>query len=384
MAIRNDFSIDWNQSPRIIIIASPSIECTMQDLLDTLRYMEAETSAMDNKPIVDASGKEVLDETTKVGITVTLQNAIIGFEARPGPDWVVCSFVGGNLVSVNTAGQTIQSIHPTAYVTIKAQSSSSATLQEQDALQYASYGGVVSVDRDSPYSGTAYPVGNMEYPVNNIQDAVSIGGLKGFDNLYIRGNYDLGAGDNITRFTLVGQNPTNSYITIAAEAIVLDCTIFNAKISGILDGGATLKTCLINGLSYVNGYLVECAFTEEPIVLGGGAQANMLSCYSIVAGSATPTIDFGGSGQSLVVRGYSGGFKAINKTGLDPVSVDFESGHFFGDATCTNGVINVRGSYKLTDNVTPPCVINVEGRTAMHDDIPTPEENAQATWDYVI
>ena len=117
MAIRSDFSIDWEQSPRVIIVDAPSTECTMQDLLDTLRWEESSVENMDNKPIVNASGKEPLGGGTKVGLTVALQNAVIGFEARPGPDWVTCNLSGGNLVAFDTDGVTdISPIYPTAYV----------------------------------------------------------------------------------------------------------------------------------------------------------------------------------------------------------------------------------------------------------------------------
>lgn len=58
----------------------------MQDILDTLRNEEAKTSNMDDLSIVSASGKEPLGAGTYVGLTVALQNATIGFEARSGPE----------------------------------------------------------------------------------------------------------------------------------------------------------------------------------------------------------------------------------------------------------------------------------------------------------
>ena len=40
------------------------------------------------------------------------------FEDRPGPDWVDCSVTGGNLVAVDGAGQPMNPIHPSTYVTV--------------------------------------------------------------------------------------------------------------------------------------------------------------------------------------------------------------------------------------------------------------------------
>ena len=40
MAFRTDISIDWTTSPRIITLAAPSTEITIQELYDTLRDLE--------------------------------------------------------------------------------------------------------------------------------------------------------------------------------------------------------------------------------------------------------------------------------------------------------------------------------------------------------
>lgn len=85
MTIRNDLSVDFTVSPRIITVASPSTELTMQDALDTLRSIEASTSAMDDKPLIDAAGKEGLGGGTSVGLTLTMLNSLIAFEARTVP-----------------------------------------------------------------------------------------------------------------------------------------------------------------------------------------------------------------------------------------------------------------------------------------------------------
>ena len=365
MAIRGDVVIDWEVSPRIITVQAPSTAISMQDLLDTLRRLEAQPSAMDDPYIVDASGKENLGGGTKVGITVQLQNAKIGFSDRPGPEWVLCTLDGGNLVAVDVNGNDMDARHPTAYVTIDRTSSASATLQEQDALQYSSYGGVVSVDVTSSISGTDYPAGNMEFPVNNIQDAVSIGDDKGFDTLFIRGDITLGSGDNVAGFTLVGQNITRSYLTVLDAAETINCEFRNFTITGVLDGGSTVRECEIHTLNYVNGYVSSCVLTENIITLGGNNSALFLDCWSGVPGSDTPTIDMGGSGQELAVRGYEGGLKIKNKTGTDAASLDFSSGQFIADSTVTNGTIIVRGDVgKITDNSTGTAVVDTSGVTS--------------------
>ncbi|RKX93432.1 MAG: hypothetical protein DRZ90_12835 [Spirochaetes bacterium] len=350
MAIRNDFTIDWDVSPRVIIVDSPSVECTMQDLLDTLRNEEAKFANMDNPPIVDASGKEPLGGGTKVGITVALQNAVIGFETRSGPDWISCGLTGGNLVAFDTDGiSAIVPVYPTAYVSIAKTSSSSATLQEQDALNYASYQNSVWVDPGSGNTGTLYPVGNREHPVNNIQDAVTIANENGFSNLQILNDITLSTGDNVEDFALIGVNTGRTMITIETGADTLNCEISEATIEGVLDGGSQLVDCVINELNYVNGQVHQCML-NGPITLGGGAVAHFTDCYSGIPGLGTPTIDMGGSGQALALRGYNGGIKLTNKTGTDSVSIDLASGQIKLASTITNGTIVCRGVGTITED----------------------------------
>lgn len=135
MTIRSDFSIDWEVSPRIITIASPSTSVIMQDLLDTLRSEESSGANMDDDSIVDAAGKENLGEGVRVGLTVTLLNAKIAFEARGGPTYIQCTALGGNLVALDDVGGDISPVYPTAFTQVVRASSSSATLIEDLSSQ---------------------------------------------------------------------------------------------------------------------------------------------------------------------------------------------------------------------------------------------------------
>ena len=83
MATRNDVTVDFLESPRIIEIAAPSTEITMQDLVDTIRKIEdAFTKGMPHDKLLDASGKQDLGGGVLVGITTDLQDAQLSFEPR--------------------------------------------------------------------------------------------------------------------------------------------------------------------------------------------------------------------------------------------------------------------------------------------------------------
>lgn len=82
MATRNDITVLWSLSPRIITVAAPSTEVTIQDLHDTLRNLEDEPHNMTHNSLISTAGKESLGGGVTVGLTATLQNAVLSFESR--------------------------------------------------------------------------------------------------------------------------------------------------------------------------------------------------------------------------------------------------------------------------------------------------------------
>lgn len=156
MAIRNDISVNWEVSPRIITIAAPSTSILIQDLHDTVRDIE------DNLPLsqefdhlIDSAGKESLGGGAFVGITATLQNAKLAFEARPGPSFVSCLVSGGNLVAVDENGDNIDPIQVTDYTQVTISQSSSPTIIQADA-DYATLYMLESLRGRNRSVGTVY------------------------------------------------------------------------------------------------------------------------------------------------------------------------------------------------------------------------------------
>lgn len=82
MSIRSDLSINWNTDPRIITIAAPSTELSVQDQVDTCRAFEDLTYADSYDYLIDATGKEEIGGGVKVGVTSSAKNVQFAFEAR--------------------------------------------------------------------------------------------------------------------------------------------------------------------------------------------------------------------------------------------------------------------------------------------------------------
>ena len=82
MAFRSDISINFELSPRIVTIAAPSEEVTIQDLHDTLVGIQDSIEGSEHPDLISTAGKEDLGGGVLVGLTSTLQNAQLAFEAR--------------------------------------------------------------------------------------------------------------------------------------------------------------------------------------------------------------------------------------------------------------------------------------------------------------
>ncbi len=122
MAFRSDLLVDWSVSPRIITVAAPSVEVTIQDLYDTCRELEQQ---IQNNiyptliSVVKSGGKQPLGGTDQVGITMTLNDARVKFEDRAGPTWVKCEVKGGNLVAIDSVGADMDELEQADYTWVR-------------------------------------------------------------------------------------------------------------------------------------------------------------------------------------------------------------------------------------------------------------------------
>ena len=118
-------AISLSQETHLITV-DPETVVTVQQLLNAARAWEATQWNMDCAQVAEAAGKQVLSETTQVGVTLTLLNWKVFFGDRGSP--VVCSITDGNLVAVDSDGYPMSPIEPSENVTAMVSQSASATM----------------------------------------------------------------------------------------------------------------------------------------------------------------------------------------------------------------------------------------------------------------
>ena len=117
-------AITLNQTTQLITVSDDIV--SIQNLLNAIRDWENKQENMDCPQVAEAAGKQVLSETSSVGVTLTLIDWKVSFGDRPSP--VVCSVTDGNLVAVDGTGTPMSPIEASTNVTVMVSQSSSATM----------------------------------------------------------------------------------------------------------------------------------------------------------------------------------------------------------------------------------------------------------------
>ena len=272
---------------------------------------------------------------------------------------LVCSLTGGNLVANDAfGGQFKEPCLPTSNIFVTKTSSASATLLEQDAMRYASYGDQVTVDLINGEPGTEYPVCTKEHPGNSVISAMIIANDKGFDTLQFIGDGELLTGHDVAGKTIKGSNVVRTRLSIEPGALTLDCELRDATVAGTLDGNTLINSCRVEDLDYVEGQIEDCLI-QGTIILMGAGDTQIIGCHGAEAGdpASYPVIKVG-AGRILDLQGYGGGIR-ISEVGAGAVAIcNMRSGHVIVDASCSAGVVIVRGQTAVTDSHTGTCVVD--------------------------
>lgn len=348
-------SIDWATK----IISIPKADTTLLQLNPIeIRELDLDAFRLALKSLEDSrEGMPFLD-THRHNTTVTIGGVTLARVIEIINGFTI-TFENG-AYAVNLAGANSNVGDVLNLNTVQVRSANSAGLIQTREIEHASFEGAVHLDVTNGVAGTVYPIGTPGDPVNNLADMLLIRAVRGFQRVHVMGNLTIPSGD-YTNLIFEGQTPEKTTLTVDAAAIMVGCEFEQALLVGTLDGASRIEHCWLGAVTFVSATVHDSILiTTSPVVLSGGDDVFFLDCYSGIAGSGTPVIDMGGSGQRLQMRNYTGGIKLINKTGADKVSIDLNSGHVILDATVTAGEILIRGVGKLTDNSGPGATVDAE------------------------
>lgn len=240
--------------------------------------------------------------------------------------------------------------------------------------------GSVWIDTVNGVAGTVVGAnGTITNPVNSIADAKTIA-----DGINLRRFHSLPG----TTFTLAtsfdGYELLGENYTVALGGQSLSGTFFEgASVTGDDDGANPVTTvyrdCEMQGNALGKHSLHDCSIGGD-MALVEAADYFWDECYSAVAGTGSPSVDFQAEAETknLSNRHYSGGmeYKNFGNTGTHTSSIE-GFGQVILNASCAGGTLAIRGTFDLTDNASGAVTLSEDARL-------TSSKIVDETWDEVL
>lgn len=212
------------------------------------------------------------------------------------------------------------------------------------SIGIAQFAGVITVSVNG-VSGTAFPIGTQNNPVNNMADAVIIANNNGIDTFHFDANFTI-TGGTYSGLTFTGKGRRDPYLTFAGTTLT-GCQFNNIEITGTVINGSILDAnfCTFDNFSGARITCYECVF-EGVIALGVG-ESNFYSCVDGVPGIGIPDIQVGPC-NSLGIWNWNGGIRLSNISTVDTaITCMIAQGRLWVDETCVEGNIIVKGMADL-------------------------------------
>ena len=276
--------------------------------------------------------------------------------------------------AVPTVGQTADAVWDELLTGASHNIATSAGRRLRELAEVGLYEGAsVWIDTVNGAAGSAdYENGTVINPSDNIADATTIANSVGLSRFRIAPASSLTLASGYTGFTFLGDGQWT--LALGGQALS-DTMVVNADVSGTCTstnepmfdccgiGTVTLPTCFVR-----NSRL------SSAITLSDAGAYHFEGCMSAVAGTGSPSIDFGSAvgNTNVNFRHYSGGIEVLNmgQTGTDNMSLEGD-GALTVNANCTGGTIALRGSFKVTDNSGGAVTIVKDDDTSTLEALPT-------------
>jgi hypothetical protein len=227
--------------------------------------------------------------------------------------------------------------------------------------QYAAFAnGSVWLDPTTSNTGTKFPTGTQQKPVNNDSDAQLIADNFSLFNITARSAVTItGTHSNVKFF---GRSPRTTQITVDASATLSGCEFEAMLLSGDLgaNGSSYYTQVAMKNLIGIFGHAERCVFREGTITIAENALLMANKCAAVGApspGSNIPIIDCNGTGR-IAFRQFTGECIIQNKSGGGDCSLALIGGKVTLDSTITSGNWRVFGTGTLVDNSTGTAVVD--------------------------
>ncbi|HEY9705138.1 MAG TPA: hypothetical protein V6C58_22060, partial [Allocoleopsis sp.] len=246
---------------------------------------------------------------------------------------------------------------------VSVRSANSAGLIQTREIEQASFNNRVTIDTVNGVAGTAYPIGTLLKPVNNLADAKFIAALRGFDSFYLKSNITIGATDNVTALRFYGDGATlnvvRTTVTLTQGCVTTNSQWYNCKITGYQGGESLYHDCIIDGLDNAHCIYERCGMIDgtslgytvrQTSAVSSGHASYYKECFS---DEGTFILDRNGARLNITFDGFTGRILIKNQnhaTSSGQIWLHLNGGTITIDSTCTKGKITITGVGTLINN----------------------------------
>ncbi len=247
-------------------------------------------------------------------------------------------------------------------------------LVNQKIINDLSFGGVVHVDAGSSnyigMAGEPEVLGNEQFPVNNLADAITISDTLGVDKLHFVSDFTFPNGTSISGKILIGEGYQKTTFTFESGCVVALCQVEAATCTGNLTGVIGFTDCAIVDLGSIGlvpssqTVIVERCFIEGTMSI----PANYTGTLIVVDSWGRPDdsgyhaiLDMNGGAFDLQMRNFSGYIGIKNCTqSASALQIFMNSGGVELYSTVTAGNFTLAGNGTIEDHSTSVTSLDTE------------------------
>lgn len=302
-----------------------------------------------------------------VGGNPTVGSKSLGSTYFIDPDWKIKLYeenhrflVNGNFYSTDGTSPFLLPASNSVLLEQEVSSLVDSTVNQLPEIEGMSFDNKVSVDVLGTQSGTAYPSGNTEYPVNNVPDAVLIAWSRGKHELYMLTSLSLGAGDDVSNLLISGIDPSMTTITIETNAVCNYTRFQDIHVIGVFDGDSSIEHCTVGNIDFFSGTIAHSSLNGT-IALNGIEDARIHEC-AMGDWDIIPTVNMNNGEQDLIMTQYTGMVNITNATHPNNrIGIGLNAGQVIIDASCTEGTFVISGDGTYINNGGANVIVDVSG-----------------------
>lgn len=347
-------TIDWGTR----VINVPRNDMTLIQLVPTeIRELNLNSFRMELKGLEDSEDGMMFPDTHRHNTEVSLGGIVYARVVEIINDYTITFEDGQYAVNLVGANSNVGDKVNVNQVSVRTQNS--AGLISNAAIEYSSFNNKVWIDTGSSYSGTLFPKGTPQEPVNNLTDALLIASYRGFNTLNLLSNLTIPSGVNVDYLTIKSDDWWLE-VTVEAGASCENTNFEKVSIFGVMSGNWNVLTdCWVYTITNFCGWLIGGSYVDitlapyNPVSLGQSWFDNIVPMYP-----NEPMIITMNTNTSIACTDLNGIYTIKSLTAGSIVDMGISAGDLILDSSCVGGSVFVKGIGSLIDDSTGVVIDN--------------------------